>query len=120
MRRLAVGLMLVAGCLPLTGCRYFVAGIHYNQRQSLLERAADSQAAANITAAQPAIEGYHARHGTYEGLTVGRLRAEAKVWVVQGIRFVRLGQNSYCVQSTAEGETWSSRGPWGDVVDRPC
>jgi hypothetical protein len=120
MRPLVASLFVAAAMPALTGCSYFAAVARYNREQSRIERAADSQAAANITAAQPAIEGYKARHGTYEGVSIKRLRVERNVWVVQGIRFVSVSKSSYCVESSANGETWSSRGPWGKVVEHPC
>jgi hypothetical protein len=115
MRCVATALALTLSTFALSGCHYLLGS-----SEERLSDAADSQAAANVTAAMPAIEAYRADHGTYVGISVRRLREEQPEWVVQDVRFFDVREDSYCVESEAENELWSSRGPWGDVEQGGC
>ncbi len=68
-------------------------------------------AEADLRNAVPAIEAWQLDHGTYAGMTVAELRAQYDNGIPSGVRVVRARKKSYCVESTAGGETWSYWGP---------
>jgi hypothetical protein len=73
----------------------------------------------NLRAAIPGIEAWNADHGTYAGMTVKKLRAKYD-YGIPDIKIVRASKSSYCVESTAAGETWSYRGPAGPLARGRC
>jgi hypothetical protein len=78
-------------------------------------------AQANVRGAVPAVEAFFAAHGTYLGLgdpvqgIASYDPASAAVVVVASA-----SAGSYCIQSTAGTQTFSKRGPAGDVIPGPC
>jgi hypothetical protein len=66
------------------------------------------EAQTNVRAAVPAIEAWHYDHGSYEGMTVARLRSRYD-YGIPDVTLVDVRRNSYCVESSGDGETWSYR-----------
>jgi hypothetical protein len=66
---------------------------------------------ASLRAVIPAIEAWGIEHGTYAGATVATLRAEYDSTIPRRVELVNVTKKSYCVESTARGETWSYTGP---------
>jgi hypothetical protein len=75
---------------------------------------------ANIRAAIPAIEAWNADHGSYEGMTLEKLRAEYDHGIPTALRLSQIRETSYCLESTATNMTFSFRGPAGPVTQGPC
>jgi hypothetical protein len=110
-RRLAASL-LVAALLVLPGCFY----------APLYGGASSDEAAAetNVRASIPAIEAYHADHGTYAGITIEGLRAQYDAGLPD-VRFVGpLDLDTYCVESSVDSATYSKAGPAGEISPAPC
>jgi hypothetical protein len=78
-----------------------------------------SEAQANVRAAIPALEAYFADNGTYAGATVEGLRSTYDPGILD-VRIVSASATTYCVESTASGETASKAGPAADVSDGSC
>jgi hypothetical protein len=75
-------------------------------------------AARNVRSAIPAIEAYAADHGTYEGMTLAKLRAyDRSIGPVVVRRATRRG---YCVQSTVKRAVAHFDGPAGAVRSGRC
>jgi hypothetical protein len=74
----------------------------------------------DLRSAVPAIEAWRLDHGTYGGMTVAELRAQYDNGIPSGVRIVRAGKRSYCVESTAGGETWSYTGPRPGFREGDC
>jgi hypothetical protein len=55
---------------------------------------------------------FHAQHGTYEGITARDL--EWKVRGLDSVRIVEATKDSFCLESTLDGQTWVARQS-GDV-----
>jgi hypothetical protein len=82
---------------------------------------ADQQAQTNVRAAIPAIEAWHADHGTYKGMTVVALNTEYDRSIGDSIRLVgRLTKELYCVESSVGTATWRKAGPAGLVESGSC
>jgi hypothetical protein len=81
--------------------------------------AAAEQAQADIRGSIPAIEAFYADNGTYAGITVGGLRTTYDPGV-PAVRIVVTSPNSYCVESTVSGVTYSKAGPGADIRPGPC
>lgn len=75
---------------------------------------------ANIRAAIPAIEAWNADHGSYEGMTIAKLRAEYDHGIPGALELVRITETSYCLESTATNMTFSFRGPAGPLTQGSC
>ena len=65
----------------------------------------------DLRAAVPAIEAWYIDHGKYAGMTIDQLRAQYDYGIPSGILVARATRRSYCVESTANGDTWSYGGP---------
>jgi hypothetical protein len=65
----------------------------------------------DLRSAVPAIEAWRLDHGTYAGMTVAELRTQYDNGIPSGVRIIRAGKKSYCVESAAGGDTWSYTGP---------
>jgi hypothetical protein len=72
----------------------------------------------NVRGAVPAIETYFADHSSYADMTVKKLRAYD--YRLPDIDIVEARRKRYCVESTAFGETYSKRGPQGDIRPGAC
>ena len=79
---------------------------------------ADPQA--NLRAVIPAIEAWGIEHGTYAGATVAKLRVQYDSSIPSGIVLVRATKKGYCVESSANGKTWSYHGPRPGFVKGSC
>ncbi len=75
-------------------------------------------AQANVRSAIPAIEAYYADHGSYAGISTAAVQA-----IDYGITNLVVGASTpetYCAQSTVGTETYSVRGPGGDILPGSC
>ena len=108
MRRLAV-----LAVLPflLTGC-YWNAG---SSGSSGSGTAYDGET--RVRMAIPAVEAYYADHGTYKGVTLGKLRQYDAA--VTGVRVVRATAASYCLESTGSGASHKV-GSAGEILPGAC
>jgi hypothetical protein len=77
-------------------------------------------AATNVRAAIPAIEAWNADRGTYAGMTVKKLRGRYDAGIPETVTIVQATKTTYCVESTAIGETYSFRGPHGPLAPGGC
>lgn len=75
---------------------------------------------ANIRAAIPAIEAWNADHGSYEGMTIAKLRVQYDYGIPTALKLSQISKTSYCLESTATNMTYSFRGPAGPVTPGPC
>jgi hypothetical protein len=81
----------------------------------------DQEAQRNVRAAIPAIEAWHAEHGTYRGMTVPALNSEYDRTIGDNIRLVGpLTKDMYCVESSVGTATWRKAGPGGLVEGGFC
>jgi prepilin-type N-terminal cleavage/methylation domain-containing protein len=90
-------------------------GFHVQAR----EKAGDAAARTNIRVAQPAVEAYHADHGTYTGMTLPALQAAYSPGV-NGIEVVSADDAGYCIRATAASSTWYKQGPDGGITRTAC
>jgi hypothetical protein len=102
-------LLLLALLPALTGCFPF---------PSLLG-AAPADPKADLRAAVPAIEAWYAEHGSYAGLTLANLRTYDDQ-LPDTLELGKVTRETYCVETTGTGETWSYRGPSGGFSKRSC
>ena len=91
------------------------AGFHASAR----ERAGDATAKTNLRVAIPAVEAYHADHGTYAGMTLAGLQAAYSPGV-QGIDVLSAGGSGYCISADSAGRVWYRNGPTGDLTTTAC
>ena len=75
---------------------------------------------ANLRAVIPAIEAWGIEHGAYAGATVAKLRVQYDSSIPSGIVLVRATKKGYCVESSANGKTWSYHGPRPGFVKGSC
>jgi hypothetical protein len=81
----------------------------------------DQEAQRNVRAAIPAIEAWHAEHGTYRGMTVPALNSEYDRTIGDNIRLVGpLTKDMYCVESLVGNAAWHKDGPAGIVDSGYC
>jgi hypothetical protein len=73
--------------------------------------------AENLHAAVKGMEVFRSAHGTYEGVTFRDL--QGFVPGLKPLRVVDAGPDSFCLESTVEGQTWSARQS-GDVGVGAC
>jgi hypothetical protein len=73
-----------------------------------------------LRTAIPAIEAWYADHGTYEGITVNKLRTQYDYGISLDLQIVRATRKSYCAESTVAGETWSYVGPARGFAPGSC
>lgn len=107
-------LVLVAAVPVVSGCFYFPGSFGASGGES-----ADASAAqANVRGAVPAIEAYYADNNTYSGVTLAALQEYD--YGVADVRVVRANDQTYCLESTAGGETYSKAGPGGEILSGPC
>jgi hypothetical protein len=106
-------LPLVAALLLLPGCHELWGGSHASGGVS-------SDAEANVRAAIPALEAWYADNGTYAGATLALIqdRYDASVKDVQFVG--TLDHETYCVESTVGGETYSKNGPASPISPGAC
>jgi type II secretion system protein G len=73
------------------------------------DRANDSAAKANVRAALPAVQAYHADHGDYDGMTATVLKSMYD----QNVRLTTVTEtgSAYCIQSTVNDKSWKIAGP---------
>jgi hypothetical protein len=120
-------LAVAAALLFLTGCHeYWGSGSSGSDYAPTVTATydptlADQQAQTNVRAAIPAIEAWHADHGTYRGLTVAALNSQYDRTIGDSIRFVGpLMKDLYCVESSVGSATWRKAGPAGLVESGSC
>jgi hypothetical protein len=102
-------LLLLPGCQWVSGSTAIGGAV----------RPAAEQAQADIRGSIPAIEAFYADNGTYAGVTVSGLRTTYDPGVPD-VRIVMTSPNSYCVESTVDGVTYSKAGPGADIRPGPC
>jgi hypothetical protein len=108
-------LVLVVASAPLvSGCFYFPTTFGASGGES----ANASAAQANVRGAIPAIEAYYAENNTYSGVTLATLQEYD--YGVKGVRIAIANDQTYCVESTAGGETYSKAGPAADILPGSC
>ncbi|MEX0816738.1 MAG: hypothetical protein WD027_04795 [Gaiellales bacterium] len=111
----ALRLGLVAAAVPvLSGCFYLPGSFGASGGGS----AASTSAQSNVRGAIPAIEAYYADNNTYSGVTLAALQQYD--YGVKDTRVITANDETYCLESTAGGETYSKSGPGGDIVSGPC
>jgi hypothetical protein len=76
------------------------------------------EAPTNLRIAVPAIEAYYADNGTFAGMTLTKLRSLYD-YGIPDVKIVGARKRTYCIESSAEGETWSYR-PSTGVVRGNC
>jgi hypothetical protein len=121
-------LAAAAALLFLSGCHEYWGGGSYGGSDyaptvtaTYDPTAADQEAQSNVRAAIPAIEAWHAEHGTYGGMTVPALNSEYDRTIGDSIRLVGpLTKDMYCVESSAGTATWHKAGPGGLVEGGFC
>lgn len=116
MRRRLLPLAAAAGLLVLPGC-HEQWGTHSASGSATV--GPDAGAAEDVRSAIPAIEAYNADHGSYAGMTVEALRARYDR-ALGDVRIVVATNAGYCVESTADGATYSFRGPAGPMAPVGC
>jgi hypothetical protein len=72
----------------------------------------------NLRGALPAIEAYFADNESYARMTVKKLRVYD--YRLPAVDIVEARRKTYCVESTAFGETYSKRGPAGAIRPGGC
>ena len=119
--------LLAAAMLLLTGCHEYWgegAGASDDTATATLTydpTAADEEARANVRAAIPAIEAWHADHGTYKLMTVAALSNDYDRTISDSIRLVGpLTTDLYCVESSVGSATWHKAGPAALVESGYC
>jgi hypothetical protein len=120
MRR-GLGLLpLVAVLLALTGCHDYwgTQSTETSGSGTVTRGPTEAEAAAAVRNAIPAIEAYGADHGSYNGLTIEVLRSYDRA--VGDVSVVMAGRARYCIESSAEGATFSFTGPRGKVIPVAC
>jgi hypothetical protein len=121
-------LAVAAALLLLTGCHEYwgsqsSGSLDYGPTVTATydPTLADQQAQTTVRAAIPAIEAWHADHGTYKGMTVVALNSQYDRSIGDGIRLVGpLTKDLYCVESSAGNATWRKAGPAGLVESGSC
>jgi hypothetical protein len=109
-------LLLLVGLVPLlTGCFYLP--IFDGSSSSGDGTATDAKS--NVRASIPAIEAWNADHGTYAGMTVKELRTKYD-YGIPDVKIAKASKTTYCVESTAGGETWSYSGPTRGFMRGGC
>jgi Tfp pilus assembly protein PilE len=80
-----------------------------------------SHARAELRRIQPAVDDYFADHGTYEGMTLAKLRAGYDLSILPE-RYVlaRARAGDYCIQASSGGQTWHAEGPAGELRRGAC
>jgi hypothetical protein len=106
------------GLLPLAAALLLLPGCHEVWGSSASGGGGASSAEAAVRAAIPAVEAYNADHGSYAGMTLEVLRTYDNA--IAGIRVVVAEKTSYCIESTADGLTYSFRGPAGPLAPASC
>jgi prepilin-type N-terminal cleavage/methylation domain-containing protein len=88
------------------------------------ERGERSAAMANVRAVVAPVHAYQFDNGTYEGMTLAGLKADYDATLEPSLYSFgdpsNLTDTSYCVQSTAGGETFRKAGPAADIVPGAC
>jgi type IV pilus assembly protein PilA len=74
------------------------------------DRAADRAAQANLRMGLAAAEAYYSDHASYVGMDGDDLRAIDR-GLPNTLVVVSVAGTTYCIRATAEGRTWSVRGP---------
>ena len=74
----------------------------------------------NVRMAIPAIEAWHADHGTYRGMTITKLRTKYDYGIPTELKIVGATKQQYCIESSVGGETYSYRGPGGPLAPGGC
>jgi hypothetical protein len=78
-----------------------------------------NMAMAHVRSAIPAIEAYAADHNGYQGVSAAVLKASYDSGI-SGVEIVRASAQTYCVQSTVDGQTAAKDGPGGAIVAAVC
>ena len=73
-----------------------------------------------VRAAIPAIEAWHADHGTYEGMTLDLLKEQYDMGL-EGVEVVEpLNKKTYCVESTGDEPAYFKAGPAAGIQEGHC
>jgi type II secretory pathway pseudopilin PulG len=108
-------LLVVVAVVPVvSGCFYFPGAFGASGSSS----SSASSAQSNVRGAIPAIEAYYADNNTYSGVTLTTLQGYD--YGVKEVKVVTADDQTYCLESTAGGETYSKAGPGGDIVPGAC
>jgi hypothetical protein len=113
--KLGLRILLVVAVVPVvSGCFYFPGSFGASGGES----ADAASAQASVRGAVPAIEAYYADNNTYSGATLEALQQYD--YGVKDVRLVTAEGETYCLESTAGGETYSKTGPGGDILPEAC
>ena len=111
---LVVVLMIIAVLISVAVASYLGAR----------QRSHQSVAQANLRGIVPSLHAYHFDNGTYVGATLDGLKADYNAAIEPSHYSFGDGANltelSYCVESTAGGETYRKAGPAADIVRGAC
>jgi hypothetical protein len=100
----------------LAALPFLLAGCYWNTGSSG-SSGSSYDAETRVRMAIPAIEAYNADHGTYKGVTLGRLRQYDMG--VTGVRVVRATATGYCLESTGSG-AYHKTGSAGEILPGSC
>jgi hypothetical protein len=107
------------GLLPLVAALLLLPGCHELWGSSYAS-GASSDAEANVRAAIPALEAWYADNGTYAGATLALIQERYDA-SVKDVQFVgTFDHETYCVESTVGGETYSKNGPASPISPGAC
>jgi hypothetical protein len=76
-------------------------------------------ATAHVRSAIPAIEAYYADHNSYQGVSTAVLKSSYDAGIGE-VEIVRASAQTYCVQSTVDGQFAAKDGPGAGIVAAPC
>jgi hypothetical protein len=111
-------LPLVAALVLLPGCHGFWGTQSSSGSGTVTHGPTEAQAESAVRNAVPAAEAYGAHHSSYKGLSVEALRSYDNA--IGDVTVVAAGSTGYCIESSAEGVTFSFTGPRGKVVPVAC
>jgi hypothetical protein len=111
-------LPLVAALVLLPGCHAYWDTQSSSGSGTVTHGPTEAQAESAVRNAVPAAEAYGADHGSYKGLTIEVLRSYDNT--IGDVNVVAAGATRYCIESSAEGVTFSFTGPGGQLVPVAC
>jgi hypothetical protein len=101
--------------IALAALPFLLTGCYWNSGSSSSGSSYDGET--RVRMAIPAIEAYNADHGTYKGVTLGKLRQYDTG--VTGVRVARATATSYCIESTGSG-AYHKIGAAGEIRPGAC
>ena len=111
----ALGTMVLSGGKSSNTTKTVVVAVQQQPSSDASLAAAES----SVRAALPDIEAYYADHNSYLGATSSALR-QIDSGLSPTVSVVSSRSQSYCLQSTVQGQTASVNGPGGTIVAAPC